>query len=117
MRRHGGGSANHGRAVTQIRAATAADVAAVQGIVERAYGGYVARIGKPPGPMLDNYAARITEGVVQVLEVDQRIVGVLVLIPAADHLLLDNVVVDPSAQGLGSWPSTDRGSGGRGPAR
>ena len=90
-----------GAAVTKLRAATVVDVPAIRRIVERAYGGYVARIGKPPGPMLDDYTARVAEGVVQVLEAEGRIVGVLVLIPAADHLLLDNVAVEPQAQGRG----------------
>ena len=90
-----------GMAATKLRTATAADVAAIRRIVERAYGGYVARIGKPPGPMLDDYEARVAEGVVQVLEAGDRVVGVLVLIPATDHLLLDNVAVDPQSQGHG----------------
>ena len=84
-----------------LRPARAADLPAVQALVARAYGHYVARIGKPPGPMLDDYAARIAEGAVQVLEEDGRLVGLLVLLPEADHLLLDNVAVDPAAQGRG----------------
>ena len=86
---------------TALRPARAADLPAVQALVARAYGHYVARIGKPPGPMLDDYAARIAEGAVQVLEEDGRLVGLLVLLPEADHLLLDNVAVDPAAQGSG----------------
>src|ERR1700753_4210575 len=45
----------------RIRAATAADVPAIAEIVNEAYRHYIARIGKPPGPMLDNYAARVSE--------------------------------------------------------
>ena len=86
---------------TALRPARAADLPAVRALVARAYGQYVARIGKPPGPMLDDYAARIAEGAVQVLEEDGRLVGLLVLLPEADHLLLDNVAVDPAAQGRG----------------
>ena len=86
---------------TALRPARAADLPAVRALVARAYGHYVARIGKPPGPMLDDYAARIAEGAVQVLEEDGRLVGLLVLLPEADHLLLDNVAVDPAAQGRG----------------
>ena len=39
----------------QIRVATAADVPAIEEIVNQAYRHYVARIGKPPGPMLEDY--------------------------------------------------------------
>jgi hypothetical protein len=35
----------------RTRAATAADVPAIAEIVEQAYRHYIARIGKPPGPM------------------------------------------------------------------
>ena len=48
----------------RIRDATAADVAAIAEIVDHAYRHYIARMGKPPGPMLDDYAARVLEGVV-----------------------------------------------------
>jgi len=52
----------------RIRAATAADVSVIGQIVEQAYRHYIPRIGKPPGPMLDDYAARVSEGVVWVIE-------------------------------------------------
>jgi hypothetical protein len=45
----------------QIRAATAADVSAIKDIADQAYRHYITRIGKPPGPMLDDYAARVSE--------------------------------------------------------
>ena len=87
--------------MSRLRLAAPADLTAIEALVARAYGGYVARIGKPPGPMLDDYAARIAENAVRVLEDNGRIVGVLVLLPASDHLLLDNVAVDPAALGRG----------------
>ena len=48
----------------RIRAATAADVPVIGQIVEQAYQHYTRCIGKPPGPMLDHYGARVSEGVV-----------------------------------------------------
>ena len=85
----------------RIRAATAADVPAIADIVEQAYRHYIARMGKPPGPMLDDYAARVLEGVVSVLEEDAAIAGIIVLLPATNYLLLVNVAVSPARQGLG----------------
>ena len=84
-----------------IRGATAADVPAIADIVDQAYRHYIARIGKPPGPMLDDYAARVSEGVVWVLEKGTAIAGIIVLLPAPDYLLLDNVAVSPAQQGMG----------------
>jgi ribosomal protein S18 acetylase RimI-like enzyme len=85
----------------QLRLATADDLPAVEAIVEAAYRHYIARIGRKPGPMLDDYAALIAAGRVHLMECDGTPKGVLVLIPEADVMLLDNVAVDPSAQGMG----------------
>src|SRR5207302_9583156 len=52
----------------RIRAATAADIPAIANIVDQAYRHYIARIGRLPGPMLDDYPARVSEGVVWVVE-------------------------------------------------
>ena len=85
----------------RIRTATSADVPAIMGIVDQAYRHYTARIGKPPGPMLDDYAARVAEGVVSVLEEGTVITAIIVLLSAPDYLLLDNIAVSPTRQGLG----------------
>lgn len=85
----------------RIRPATAVDLAAVEHIVHDAYRHYVARIGATPGPMRDDYRARIAQGQVQVLEDEAGIQAVLVLVHETDCLLLDNVAVSPAAQGRG----------------
>jgi ribosomal protein S18 acetylase RimI-like enzyme len=51
--------------------------------------------------MLDDHAARVSAGVVWVIEDGDGISGVLVLLPEADHLLLDNIAVAPARQGTG----------------
>lgn len=84
-----------------IRPARAGDVAAIGAIVDAAYAIYIPRMGKKPGPMLDDYAARVAEGVVWVAEQDGKVAGVVVLLPEDDHLLLDNVAVAPEAHGKG----------------
>jgi ribosomal protein S18 acetylase RimI-like enzyme len=85
----------------RIRAATAADVPAIAEIVDKAYRHYIVRIGKPPGPMMDDYAARVSEGAVWVLEEGAVIAAVIVLLPAPNYRLLDNIAVSPTRQGLG----------------
>lgn len=84
-----------------IRPATAHDVAPVQALIEAAYALYIPRIGARPGPMLEDYAALIAQGRVEVFEEQGQVLGVLVLIAQADGLLLDNVAVSPAAQGRG----------------
>ncbi|MDA8048805.1 MAG: GNAT family N-acetyltransferase [Rhodospirillales bacterium] len=85
----------------RIRAATAADVPLIAQIVERAYRHYIPHMGKPPGPMLDDYALRVSKGAVWVIEDAGGIGGILVLLPKPGHLLLDNVAVAPMRQGHG----------------
>lgn len=86
-----------------IRPAVAADAARIAAIVEAAYRPYLERMDRRPAPMDDDYAARIAEGLTFVLEADGEIGGILVLETHADHLLLDNLAVDPArhSQGLG----------------
>src|SRR5258707_6193065 len=85
----------------RIQAATAADAPAIADIVEQAYRHYITLMGKPPGPMLDDYAARVSEGAVWVVEEGAVIAAIIVLLPMLDYLLLDNIAVSPARQGLG----------------
>jgi len=84
-----------------IRPADISDITAIEQIVASAYAPYVARIGATPGPMLDDYPARVARNMVHVLETQEGIQGILVLIPEEDCLLLDNIAVSPGAQGKG----------------
>ena len=85
----------------RIRAATAADVPAIAHIVDQAYRHYIARIGRPPGPMLDDYPPRVSEGVVWIVEEGAVIAAMIVLVPAPNYLLLDDIAVSPARQGFG----------------
>lgn len=88
--------------MTIIRSAQREDEAAVGECVRAAYTPYIARIGTPPGPMLDDYAARIAQGVVYVLADDDAILqGLVVTMPQGDCQFLDNIAVHPRAQGQG----------------
>ena len=87
-----------------IRRANPVDRAAVESIVNEAYAIYIDRIGRPPGPMLDDYGVLIEAGAVHVLEAgDQPVEAIVVLLEKPDHLLLDNIAVrrDRQGQGLG----------------
>lgn len=84
-----------------IRPARPADAAAVQRIVAEAYAPLAVRMNKPPAPMLDDYPARIVEGVVEVFEKEGVVVGMIILVDQADALMLENVAVAPEAHGTG----------------
>lgn len=87
--------------IANLRSATRDDLVAIQEIVRAAYSHYVARIGREPGPMLDDYGVLIDAGRVHIAERDDVAQGILVLIPEDDAMLLDNIAVAPEAQGTG----------------
>lgn len=85
----------------EMRQAQAADLAELQEIAAAAYAVYTPRIGRPAAPVSADYAGAIGRGEVWVAAGDGEIAGLLVLIARPDHLLLENIAVRPSAQGLG----------------
>lgn len=92
----------HGGMTTlSIRLAEPPDLAAIEAIVAQAYTPYIARIGRKPGPMLDDYARLIADTNAYVCVRDGIVAGVLVLVAEAHSMLLDNVAVAPFAQGAG----------------
>jgi GNAT superfamily N-acetyltransferase len=83
------------------RLAEPADGPAVETLVREAYSPYVARIGREPAPMTTDYAPAITAGQVWIVRSDDDLAGVIVLIPAPNHLLVENLAVRPDHQGQG----------------
>jgi GNAT superfamily N-acetyltransferase len=83
------------------RLASARDEDAIRDLVRAAYAPYVPRIGREPGPMTDDYAARIAAGEAWVVEQAGTLLAVLVLEDFPDSLQLDNIAIAPSAQGKG----------------
>jgi hypothetical protein len=84
-----------------FRSATAADASKVTGLVEAAYGHYVERIARLPGPMTDDYAEVIRNRHVTVAERHGAIVGVIVLTVTDEGFLLDTSLSIPPIAGLG----------------
>jgi ribosomal protein S18 acetylase RimI-like enzyme len=84
-----------------IRRAGPEDVAALRHIAAGAYAPYVARIGRPPAPMTADYARAVRERQAWAAEQDGEIAGFVILAEKPGYLLLENVAVDPTAQGRG----------------
>jgi ribosomal protein S18 acetylase RimI-like enzyme len=85
-----------------IRRAETSDAVSITRVVADAYVPYVDRIGRMPAPMgVDYHELVLTTDRVSVLQDAVGVVGVLVLVPAVGHLLIENVAVAPSAQGRG----------------
>lgn len=72
-------------------------------VAQHAYAPYLERMnGQRPGPMDANYDALVAEAEAWVAEVEGEVVGFLILIAESNGMLLDNVAVLPSHQGLGA---------------
>lgn len=84
-----------------IRLAQREDLAAVETLVTVAYTQYIPLIGQKPGPMSDDYSALIEKRRVYVLSSENKLAGMLVLLPEDETMLLDNVAVHPDMQGRG----------------
>ena len=74
----------------------------VTGIVRAAFAPYIPRMGGvEPWPMRLDYAAVIGAGHTWVADNGGQVLGVLVLEPHDDHLLLDVIAVSPADHGNG----------------
>lgn len=85
----------------EIRKAVPTDEKSVVKCIHKSYHKYIERIGKKPGPMLENYLTLILHGNVFCGEISEKIIGVLVLKKFNDYMLLDNVALLPEFQGNG----------------
>ncbi|MDM0109438.1 GNAT family N-acetyltransferase [Variovorax sp. J22R24] len=85
----------------RVRVAYQRDALAASACVNAAFEPYVERIGKPPAPMLSDYAALAVEGKVWVAELGEQVVGVLVQYETADGFYIDTVAASPQTHGTG----------------
>lgn len=83
------------------RPARPEDAPAIAALVDAAYRGYIARIGRRPAPLTADYPALIERGAVWVLDGADGPRGVLVLWPEDGGLFIENIAVHPAAQGQG----------------
>lgn len=84
-----------------IRLATLHDTDAVRTVARDAYSPWIARFGREPSPMHDDYAHRIADGHLWVLEKDGALAGFVLLKESPDSLLVPSIAVAPIHQGKG----------------
>ncbi len=87
---------------TTLRPAETTDAPRLTEVARGAYGVYVARIGRPPRPMEEDYGETIRRHAVTVAERGGEVAGFVVLVADGEEgFLVDNVAVDPDRQGGG----------------
>ena len=86
-----------------LRRAEPSDAPSVAACVEAAYHPWIARVGRRPAPMQDDYAVVIDtrDDVTVAVGALGQIIGVVVLDRTPDGLLLENVAVLPALHGRG----------------
>ena len=86
-----------------LRKAVLADAEVIAALTDAAYSRYIARMGRKPRPMTDDYRAIVAEQPVWLLCFDAHPIGVLVLMAEPEAMLIYSVAVHPDHQkrGLG----------------
>jgi len=84
-----------------LRPALPSDAPGIAACVCEAYVHYIERIGKQPGPMLEDFSLVIAEAMVHVATRGKLVVGAIVLKTTDEGFYVDNVAVRPSAKGTG----------------
>lgn len=84
-----------------IRLASDADIAGVTHCICEAFLHYIPRIGRQPGPMLDDYERLVEQQSVYVAYMESEIVGALVLLETEEGFCIETIAIRPRAQGQG----------------
>ena len=85
----------------ELRRAGAGDAAVIRDLTREAYAKWVPLIGREPKPMTANYDEAVQRHIVDMLYLDGELAGLIELIPAPDHMLIENLAVSPAFQGRG----------------
>ena len=85
----------------RLRAASSADVAAIEALIAAAYAKWVPLIGREPKPMTVDYARALVDHRIDLIEADGALCGLIEMAVEERALLIVNVAVAPDRQGQG----------------
>ncbi len=84
-----------------VETAKAEDVPAIKPMIDAAYSKYIERFGKLPAAMTADYDKLVETQSLYVLRVGSNVIGSVLLSRNDDSIKVNNLVVEPSAQGRG----------------
>ncbi|MEM1396011.1 MAG: GNAT family N-acetyltransferase [Pseudomonadota bacterium] len=84
-----------------IRKATIDDVGQIEEITNAAYSKWIARIGRKPLPMTADYPTAISNHRVDLIEQDDKVIGLIETVPTDLFLHIESVAVSPNHQRKG----------------
>ena len=85
----------------ELRRAGPEDAGLVRDLTRKAYAKWCDVIGREPLPMTADYEHAVRHHMIDLAFVDNRLVGLVEMIPRENDLLIENVCVDPAEQGAG----------------
>lgn len=86
---------------TEFRVATQSDIITAARLVFESYAPYIPIMGKIPPTIFEDFGEHIRQGNLWFLTLGGDVVGMVVLTPKEDHLLLQSMAVAPGYQGMG----------------
>ena len=84
-----------------MRIARNADIPSIEAVVADAFAAFTEETGIVPAPVATDWVTVISALGISVATRDEEIVGVLVMWPHPDHVLVETIAVAPSEQGSG----------------
>jgi ribosomal protein S18 acetylase RimI-like enzyme len=84
-----------------FRRAEEDDAETVRALTHAAYAKWVPVIGRKPKPMNADYEHAVRAHIIELAYLDGELAGLIEVIPASDHLLLENLAVAPAHQRKG----------------
>ncbi|NJM29831.1 MAG: GNAT family N-acetyltransferase [Rhizobiales bacterium] len=87
--------------VCGVRRAGPQDAAAIRDLTRKVYAKWTPFIGREPKPMTADYDKAVRGHWIDLIEEGGELVALIEMIPAGDHLIVENLAVAESAQGKG----------------
>jgi len=88
-------------AAVTVRRAGPEDAPAIHDLTHAAYAKWIPLIGREPKPMTTDFHAAVRAHIIDLLFEGCVLAGLIEMVPAPDHLLIENVAVAPAYQGRG----------------
>jgi ribosomal protein S18 acetylase RimI-like enzyme len=86
---------------TEFRLATQSDIITAARLIFESYAPYIPIMGKIPPTIFEDFGDHISRGNLWLLSTGNDVIGMVVLTPNGDHLLLQSMAIGPIYQGVG----------------
>ncbi len=85
----------------EFRVANQSDIITTARLIFESYAPYIPIMGKIPPTIFEDFGEHITRGNLWLLSIGKDVIGMVVLTPNGDHMLLQSMGINPAHQGFG----------------